>query len=79
MKIYAVKDTIVGTFMVPFYQHNEAEARRGFELAINSNGEIAKLYKDLQLFELGEFNEITGEIKSEVKFIANGAEMKRGE
>lgn len=79
MKIYAVKDTVIGKFMSPFYNQNDNTAKRSFEIAINSPGEIAKLYKDLQLYRLGEFDEDTGEIKSDMEFLLNGTDVKKGE
>lgn len=77
LKIYAVKDVVVGNFMLPFYLHNDNEAKRSFNLAINSQTQIAQNWKDLQLFSIGEWNDETGEITNKVEFIANGAEYKK--
>lgn len=77
LKIYAVKDVVVGNFMLPFYLHNDNEAKRSFNLAINSEAQIAQNWKDLQLFSLGEWNDETGEITTKVEFLANGAEYKK--
>ena len=68
--IYSIKDTKIG-FMNPFYSHNDGTALRDFtngandaqKNAINTNPE------DKELWRLGEFDDQTGEIKSEVKYL----------
>lgn len=82
MKIYAIKDVKIG-FYNPFYLQNDAVAIREFtngrndsqKNAINTNPE------DKELWSLGEFDERTGEIKSEVRFLikAEDCVIKRGE
>lgn len=80
MKIYAIKDTIVGAFTAPFYQKNNSVAIRTITNAINNERELQNNAKDLQLYCLGEFNEETGEIQSNVEFIINIIDLtKQGE
>lgn len=79
LKIYAVKDVVVGEMANPFYLNNDDEAKRAFKNAVNGNsGNISLNYKDMQLFKLGEYDTTTGEIVSKVEFIENGQNVKVG-
>lgn len=80
-KIYSIKDTKVG-FMQPFYQANQAVAIRAFNNAVNAKeiNNINQNADDMELWELGEFDDQTGEIKSEVKYIVKANDLiKKGE
>lgn len=79
LTINAVKDTVQGEFMSPWYVRNKEEAKRSFAAAINSNTKgapICDFYADMQLFELGELNTTTGEILPHIEFLASGSEVK---
>ena len=77
LKIYAIKDTVVGAYMQPFYLHNNNEAKRAFANAVNDEkSEANKTYKDLQLWCLGTYNNETGLIESKIEYIMNGIEAK---
>ena len=81
LKIYSIKDTKIG-FMQPFYQANQAVAIRAFNNAVNSKeiNNINQNLDDMELWELGEFDDQTGEIKSEVKFVIKANDLvKKGE
>lgn len=69
-KIYSIKDTKVG-FMNPFYSHNDGTAVRDFTNAANEPNKnvINTNPEDKELWLLGEFNDQTGEITSEVKYL----------
>lgn len=73
--IYAVKDTIQGAFMNPFYLQNDNVAMRSFKNTIQSEtmNQIKMNAKDMQLFKLGEFEEETGKIESDVQFLVDGS------
>ena len=81
-KLYSIKDTKVG-FMNPFVSNNDGVAIRTFtnganepeKNAINTNPE------DKELWCLGEFDDQTGELVSNVKFMvkANDVIIKKGE
>lgn len=71
IKIYAIKDNIAGTMGMPFYEKNRAIAIRSITSSANTNEGIKQIAKDLTLYELGEFNEETGEILSNVEFVIN--------
>lgn len=75
-KVYAIKDTKVG-FMQPFIQPNDAVAVREFGNIVNSgNSMVSANYQDMELYCLGEYNQDTGKIVSEVEFIIKGADVK---
>ena len=78
MNLYAIKDNKV-SFWRPFTQPNEAVAIRDFSNMINhSNDDMVKQnYADLDLYQLGTYDEHTGEIVSDVKFVAAGASVKK--
>lgn len=75
LNIYSIKDTKVG-YMSPLYLQNDGVAVREFaNLAqkkepniINTNPE------DKELWHLGDFDDQTGEIQSEVRFIAKATD-----
>ena len=76
LNIYAIKDTTIGSYMNPFYLQNDNVAIREFSNIIKYapvENNIRRNAKDMQLFKLGEFNEETGEIKSEINFLTAGS------
>ncbi|UPW36501.1 nonstructural protein [Peromfec virus RodF8_36] len=75
LNIYAIKDTIVGSFMNPFYLQNDEQAKRSFKLATNDEkSDYSKIKKDLQLFKIGTFDDESGIIENEITFLINGEE-----
>lgn len=79
LKLYAIKDTVQGEFMNPFLMRNKEEAKRAFGIAVNSGNKgtsIVDFYKDMQLFELGEYNNVTGDTTSKVEFVCTGLDVK---
>lgn len=76
LKIYSIKDTTIGSFMNPFYLQNDNVAIREFSNVIKyapAENNIKRNAKDMELFCLGEFDEESGIIKSEINFLVNGA------
>ena len=74
--IYAFRDTKIG-FMQPFLQQNEAVAMRTLKMAVNDeHSQIRNRAEDIQLYQLGTFDDDTGEIVPEVKFVANAIDHK---
>lgn len=70
-EVYAIKDTVVGTFGAPFIVPNKETAIRTFKIQ-NSDKPI---YKDLQLYKLGDFNIYTGHLnETDFQFILGGEE-----
>lgn len=80
--IYAFKDTKIG-FMQPFLQQNQSVAVRTLRMAANDeHSQIKNMAEDIQLYQLGTYDDETGEIVPIVKFIANAIdfkEMKNGD
>ena len=78
LKMYAVKDTVQGEMMNPFLLRNDEEAKRTFGVAVNSgrDNNICIYYKDMQLYALGEYDTVTGEIASKVEFVCSGTDVK---
>lgn len=79
--IYSIKDVKMG-FMTPIYQKNDAVAIRDLSNVVNDKTNksfISENYEDVELYKLGEFDEETGEIIPEVKFIIAARDCKKGE
>jgi len=68
--IYSIKDTKIG-FMNPFYLQNDGVAIREFTNGANDNQKnaINTNPEDKELWGLGTYDDQTGEIKSEVRYI----------
>ena len=80
LKIYSIKDNKIG-FMHPFYQSNDAVAVRALNNAVNAKemNNINQNVDDMELWKLGEFDDQTGQITSDIKFIVKAIDLKRGE
>ena len=81
-KVYSVFDSKVKVFDPPFLMRNAAEALRSFSLAVNhhtnKDGKIATFPADYTLFEIGEWNDLSGSISMyEAKTsLATGLDVK---
>lgn len=63
MKIFTILDSKAKAYMTPFFQKNEDVAVRVLEQACNEQGHIFNTNpEDFSLFQIGIFNEDTGEI-----------------
>lgn len=82
MKIYSIKDTKIG-FMSPFYLQNDGVAIREFTNARNESAKNAVNTnpEDKELWCLGEYDDQTGAINSNVRFVVRAEDclIKRGE
>lgn len=81
IKLYAIKDTLVG-FMTPYAQHNDAYAKRAFANAVNDikPNNINVNPEDKQLYYVGEFDEDTGALipcEKGAQFICSAMEVKK--
>ncbi len=81
LEMFAVKDAVQGEMMNPFLLRNKEEAKRTFKAAVNSgkDSNICIYYKDMQLYSLGEYDSITGEITSNVEYVCSGLDVKEEE
>lgn len=74
--MYAFRDAKIG-FMQPFLQQNEAVALRTLKMAVNDeNSQIRAMAEDIQLYQVGTFDDETGEVKADLKFVANAIDKK---
>nr|QJB20106.1 MAG: nonstructural protein [Microvirus sp.] len=65
MKIYSVRDTCVGAFLLPMFFQNSAAAVRALGDAVNKPGEDNQFFQHpehYQLYALGEFDEDSGSL-----------------
>ncbi len=76
-KLYTIKDTVTGEMLMPFTQVNDATMLRGAKIMVKVKEEnfLNQNIKDKQIYRLGTFDNVTGEIKSEVKFICNAIDL----
>lgn len=70
VKLYAVKDNLVG-FLFPFGMQNDAMAKRLFISSAQAEAPNAvNTYpENKELWYLGEFDDQTGEVVSDVKYL----------
>ena len=74
--IYCLKDTLT-EFMQPYYQANEHVAIRNFKITMNHpDSDVAKIAENIELYQLGWFDTVTGEVTSEIKYICKGIDVK---
>lgn len=77
--VYAVKDSKTGAFWRPFTHVNDATAHREFSNMVNdrNNDFMQQNYGDLTLYKLGEFDDLSGELCSNVSFLCNACDVKK--
>lgn len=66
--IFAIRDTVAGTFGAPFLQVNQECGKREFLVRTADS----KIKGDLSLYCVGVFNVETGEIVPELTFCCSG-------
>lgn len=63
LKTFSIYDSKAEAFLSPFFSHTAGLALRNFEEAANTEGHAFKKHPgDYSLFELGEFDDVTGQI-----------------
>lgn len=79
MKIYTVHDAKAEAYLQPFFMRTNGEAIRSFADACQTNEQFKKWPADYTLFELGEYDELTGVITplKAIKSLGNGLDFKR--
>ncbi len=79
LRIYTIKDTITGEMAMPFTQVNEKAMLRSAAIMANSAQEngLTQNIEDKQIWSLGTFDNLTGEIKSKVEFVQNVVDLKQ--
>jgi len=79
--LYAIKDVKIG-FLNPFLSQNDASAVRGFAEAANEkNGKnpVNEFIEDKELWKIGEYDDQTAEIASEIRFLTKAVDCLKGE
>jgi len=80
LSVYAVYDSKVQYFHQPMFMRNKGEALRSWELVANEKDHaISRHPEDFNLFELGEYDDQTGQITMHKAPISIGlaAQFKR--
>lgn len=76
INVYAVKDDVSGSYNQPFLMVNDQIAVRGFKtLAEDTSTDIGKYPTDFSLYRLGEYDEKTGVILSNVEFLVTAINL----
>lgn len=64
-KVYTVRDAKAEVYNTPFYQTTHGEAERTFKALVNNNESMVGKYPDdYDLYYLGEFDDVVGNIIS---------------
>lgn len=80
-RIYAIKDTKAGMYNTPFFQPTHGTAERAFmELVRDEKSFVHKYPADYDLYYLGSYDDITGELVSEQspQHIVSGTQLATG-
>lgn len=82
-KVYAVQDAKAGMFNQPIFLLSDGEALRSFMDACqpgNDQSMLSRHPEDFNLFYIGEYDELTGELQSCTPYhLANGAVILGGD
>lgn len=79
LQVYAIYDGVAGAFMTPFFMQTDGQAIRAFSDNLNSEDSmLAQHPADFVLYNIGEFDDSTGEIERPLvnKNLGNGLAMK---
>lgn len=75
----AVKDELSETFLAPVFAKSEEEIIRLFDYQINNTPLWKENPSDFSIYQLGDYNEITGEVRANLRKIASGKSVWRKE
>lgn len=75
---FSVHDTKVGAFMPPFFMRSKGEAVRAFmDNAADGTSQLSKHPEDFALWNIGEFDDVSGQFTGNVEVIMRAAEVAR--
>lgn len=79
LKMYSIQDIKSDSFAPPFTANNEEVAKRTVQQALQGESLLSSYPEDYRLFEVGTFNNTTGEIEIEKqpKWVANLTEFSQ--
>lgn len=64
-RIFSVRDVKAGAYLQPFYSVNTETALRSFKFtAEDSKHDFNRFASDYQLYELGEYDDVSGNVSS---------------
>lgn len=76
--IVAVRDLATETFGRPFSVHHPRQAIRSFTDEVNNpESEVGRHAEDYELFQLGTFDDATGELTSDITRLVRATDLKR--
>jgi len=79
LNVYSIFDSAAKAYTNPFFMHNDGLAIRAFSDNVNSEQEnnISKHPDQFTLFRIGEFDDASGEIKTDiVKSLGTGLQYQ---
>lgn len=79
LQMYVIKDAKSGQYDTPFFQPTHAHAMRAFKTEVNRAADNNTIYlypEDFELYYLGEFNQLDGEMKAVNELIGKGPQFK---
>lgn len=79
---YAIRDNLANSFLTPVLFDNENVAIRWFTDVVNSKDVNEVIYHnpgDFELWKLGVFDNISGNIAANLDKLATGLSVKKGE
>ena len=77
LNVYAIYDTAVGAYALPFFMQSDPQALRRFgDLVMDADSEVSKHPEDYSLFRLANYNDGRGEfINEDNECLATALEM----
>lgn len=78
---YAIRDNLANSFLTPVLFDNENVAIRWFTDVVNSKEQNEVIYNnpgDFELWKLGVYDNISGNIASNLDKLATGLSVKKG-
>ena len=77
LSLYVLKDVVIGEHMSPVVYHNDEEAIRAVRIGVNEPKYNDPNIGDKQLWRIGDYDSITGEISPRLDFLANLIDLKK--
>ena len=75
-EVYAIYDNKAETYTIPFFIQNQPMAIRSFKDLVNTEGnQFNKNADDYALYQLGEYEDASGEFHTEGTHVTNGEDM----
>ena len=79
LKVFAIYDSKVGVFRSLMVYSHAAQATRAFQTAVNTvDTELNTYPGDFALYQIGLFDEDSGELRSEKDFVVNAVSLLNG-